>query len=137
SIEPEPKYDTLKNSVHVFGRDQIHNINAFSKRRREERQQNRTPLPTYEKVLSMLNMSHHESFVNNINNVNDADKNLGHNTNNVGKNLDNATYSSLSNLVNTTSTPKISASQNDSDISMPNIEGSQPPSCMKNINEED
>ncbi|CAG8821799.1 13406_t:CDS:2, partial [Gigaspora margarita] len=29
------------------------------------------------------------------------------------------------------------ASQNDSDISMPDIGGSQPPSCMENINEED
>ncbi|CAG8788935.1 2713_t:CDS:2, partial [Cetraspora pellucida] len=122
-VEPEPEYDTLRNSVHVFGRDQ----------------QNRTPPPTYEEVLSMLNMSHCESSAgqrdqsassaqriptrrdettnqDNINNVNDADGNSDHNTNDVGRNLDNVTYLSLPNLANTTSTPNISASQNDSDI---------------------
>ncbi|CAG8540758.1 12118_t:CDS:2 [Cetraspora pellucida] len=119
-VEPELEYDTLRNSVHVFGRDQ----------------QNCTPPPTYEEVLSMLNMSRYESSANNINNVNNADGNSGHNTNDVGKNLNNVTYLSLSNLANITSNPNISASQNDSDISMPDIGGSQP-SCMENINEED
>ncbi|KAF0488582.1 hypothetical protein F8M41_022246 [Gigaspora margarita] len=57
----------------------------------------------------------------NVSNVNDADRNLGHNTNDVARNLDNAIYSSLTNLANTTSTPNISASQNDSDISMANV----------------
>ncbi|CAG8454745.1 8321_t:CDS:2 [Scutellospora calospora] len=73
----------------------------------------------------------------NINNVNNANGNSGYNTNDVGRNLDNAIYSSLSNLVNTTSTPNIFASQNNSDISMLDIEGSQLPSYIENINEED
>ncbi|KAF0529169.1 gag-pol fusion protein [Gigaspora margarita] len=68
----------------------------------------------------------------NVSNVNDADRNLGHNTNDVARNLDNAIYSSLTNLANTTSTPNISASQNDSDISMADIGGSQP---LEPINE--
>ncbi|CAG8765079.1 2303_t:CDS:1, partial [Dentiscutata erythropus] len=137
--------------------DQIYNINASSKRR-EERRQNRTPLPTYEEVSLMLNMSRRESPTgqrdrsafptqrnptrrdettnqDNVSNINDADGNSGYNTNDVGRNLDNATYLSLSNLANTTSTSNISTSQNDSDISMPDIGGSQP-SCIENINEE-
>ncbi|CAG8449688.1 6088_t:CDS:2 [Scutellospora calospora] len=72
----------------------------------------------------------------NINNVNDADRNSDYNTNDIGRNLDNVTYS-LSNLINTTSTPNISVSQNNSDISMLDIEGSQSPSYIENINEED
>ncbi|CAG8809431.1 18622_t:CDS:2, partial [Racocetra fulgida] len=123
--------------------DQIHNVNASS-RRREERRRNRTPPPTYEEVSSMINMSRRESPAGqrdrsasptrrnptrrdettnreNVSNVNDADGNSGHNTNDVGRNLDNATYLSLPHLANTTSTPNISASQNDSDISMPDI----------------
>ncbi|CAG8589042.1 1259_t:CDS:2, partial [Scutellospora calospora] len=87
-------------------------------------------------VLSMINMSHRESPTNNVSNVNDADGNSGYNTNDVSRNLDNVTYLSLPNLANTTSTSNISASQNDSNISMPNIGGSQP-SCIENINEED
>ncbi|CAG8830774.1 14423_t:CDS:2, partial [Gigaspora rosea] len=79
-------YDTLRNSVHVFGRDQR--------------------IPTRRDETTNRD---------NINNVNDADGNSGHNTNDVGRNLDNA-YLSLPNLANTTSTPNISASQNDSDI---------------------
>ncbi|CAG8806796.1 5810_t:CDS:2 [Cetraspora pellucida] len=156
-IEPEPEYDTLRNSAHVFERDrfdQIHNINAFS-RRREERRRNHTPPPTYEEVSSMINMSRRESPTSqrdrsasptwrnltrrdettnqdNVSNVNDADRNSGHNTNDVARNLDNAIYSSLTNLANTTSTPNISASQNDSDISMADVGGSQP---LEPINE--
>ncbi|CAG8761328.1 25178_t:CDS:2, partial [Dentiscutata erythropus] len=105
----------------VTGSTLILNIHLPLLRRREKRRQNRTPPPTYEEVLSMLNISHRESPAgqrdrsaslaqriptkrdettnrDNINNVNDADGNSGHNTNDVGRNLDNATYSSLSNL---------------------------------------
>ncbi|CAG8835817.1 254_t:CDS:1, partial [Racocetra persica] len=83
--------------------DQIHNVNASS-RRREERQRNCTPSPTYEEVSSMINMSRRESPAGqrdrsasptrrnptrrdettnreNVSNVNDADGNSGHNTN--------------------------------------------------------
>ncbi|KAF0452014.1 hypothetical protein F8M41_001950 [Gigaspora margarita] len=134
--------------------DQIHNVNASS-RRREERRRNRTLLPTYEEVSTMLNMSCRESPASqrdrsafptwriptrrdettnrdNVSNVNDADRNSGHNTNDVARNLDNVIYSSLTNLANTTSTPNISASQNDSDISMADVGGSQP---LEPINE--
>ncbi|KAF0450518.1 hypothetical protein F8M41_002170 [Gigaspora margarita] len=130
-----------------------------SLRRREKRWQIYTPLPTYKEVSSMINMSHRESptsqrdrsasptrrnptrrdettIRDNVSNVNEANGNAGDNTNDVGRNLDNVTYLSLPNLANTTSTPNISVSQNDSDISMPDIGGSQP-SCMENINEED
>ncbi|CAG8449793.1 11851_t:CDS:2 [Ambispora leptoticha] len=73
----------------------------------------------------------------NGNNVNDAGGDPGHNANDVGENLDNATYSSSSELANMTSALNISASQNNSDLSMPDIEGgSQPPSYMESINEE-
>ncbi|CAG8779086.1 9782_t:CDS:1, partial [Gigaspora margarita] len=100
-------------------------------------------------------MSHHESSANqrdrsasliwrvptrkdkttnqdNVSNINNANRNSGHNTNDVARNLDNAIYSSLTNLANTTSTPNISASQNDSNISMVDVEGSQP---LESINE--
>ncbi|CAG8455061.1 8471_t:CDS:2 [Cetraspora pellucida] len=112
------------------GFDQIHNVNAFS-RRREERRRNHTSPPTYEEVSSMINISHHETTNrDNVSNVNDANGNSDYNTNDIGRNLDNVTYLSLPNLANTTSTPNIFASQNDSNISMPDIGGSQP-SCMK------
>ncbi|CAG8829753.1 17513_t:CDS:2, partial [Gigaspora margarita] len=134
--------------------DQIHNVNAFS-RRKEERRQNHTPSPTYEEVSLMINISHRESPASqrnrsasptqriptrrnettnrdNVSNVNNMDRNLGHNTNDVAKNLDNVIYLSLTNLENTTSIPNISASQNDSDISMVDVGGSQP---LKPINE--
>ncbi|CAG8816292.1 45299_t:CDS:2, partial [Gigaspora margarita] len=62
----------------------------------------------------------------NVSNVNDADRNSGHNTNDITRNLDNAIYSSLTNLANTTSTPNISVSQNDSDISMVDVGATTP-----------
>ncbi|CAG8551041.1 1345_t:CDS:2 [Ambispora leptoticha] len=49
---------------------------------------------------------------------------------------DNATYSSSSELANITSALNISASRNDSDFSMSDVGGSQPPSYMESINEE-
>ncbi|CAG8577848.1 478_t:CDS:2 [Scutellospora calospora] len=125
-IEPELEYDTLRNYVHVFERA----------RRREKRWRNHTPLPTYKEVSSMINMSRHEFLTDNVSNINDTDRNSGYNTNDVSRNLDNATYLSLPNLANTISTSNISASQNNSNISMLDIGGSQP-SCIENINKED
>ena len=49
----------------------------------------------------------------NINNVNDADGNSGHNTNDLGRNLDNATYSSSSELANMISKLNTSTSRSD------------------------
>ncbi|CAG8779267.1 11843_t:CDS:2, partial [Gigaspora rosea] len=89
----------------AFAFDQIHNVNASS-RRRKERWRNRTPPPTYEEVSSMINMSRRESPASqrdrsasltrknptrrdettnrdNVSNVNDVDGNSGHNTNDV------------------------------------------------------
>ncbi|CAG8854232.1 15810_t:CDS:1, partial [Gigaspora margarita] len=74
----------------------------------------------------------------NVSNVNNADGNSGHNTNDVGGNLDRekvpllCNNAPLSNLANTTSTPNISASRTDSDISMVDVGGSQP---LEPINE--
>jgi len=62
--------------------------------------------------------------------------NSGHNANDVDGNLDNARYLSSSELANIASSLNISASQNDSDVSMFDVEGSQPPSYMESINEE-
>ncbi|CAG8819125.1 29100_t:CDS:2, partial [Racocetra persica] len=97
-------YINLEHSS-AFAFDQIHNVNAFSKRK-EERRRNRTLPPIYEEVSSMINMSRRESPTgqrdrsasstrrnptrrdettnrDNINNVNDADGNSGHNTNDI------------------------------------------------------
>ncbi|KAF0552140.1 hypothetical protein F8M41_022566 [Gigaspora margarita] len=91
--------------------DQIHNVNASS-RRREERRRNCTLPPTYEEVSTMLNISRRESPAsqrdrsasltrriptrrdettnrNNVSNVNDTNRNSGNNTNDVARNLDN------------------------------------------------
>ncbi|CAJ0631181.1 15870_t:CDS:2 [Entrophospora sp. SA101] len=73
---------------------------------------------------------------NNVNNVNDVSENSGHNVNDVDENLDNVRYLSSSELANITSSINISASQNDSDVSMFDVEDSQPPSYMESINEE-
>nr|CAG8579401.1 14138_t:CDS:2 [Entrophospora candida] len=73
---------------------------------------------------------------NNVNNVNDVSENSGHNANDVDENLDNVRYLSSSELANITSSINISASQNDSDVSMFDVEDSQPPSYMESINEE-
>src|SRR6266511_1904197 len=128
----------------------MHNANASTRRR----YRNRTPPPTYE-VPSIPNMSRRESTTNqrnrsasptrrvpgrrdentNRDNVNNLGRDLDNNTNNAGGNLDNATYSSSSELANMTSALNISASQNDSDFSMSDIGGSQPPH-MESINEE-
>ncbi|CAJ0830870.1 11523_t:CDS:2 [Entrophospora sp. SA101] len=59
---------------------------------------------------------------NNVNNVNDVSENSGHNVNDVDENLDNVRYLSSSELANITSSINISASQNDSDVSMFDVE---------------
>ncbi|CAG8650696.1 27582_t:CDS:2 [Dentiscutata erythropus] len=60
---------------------------------------------------------------NNRDNVNDVCRDLGNNTNDAGRNLSNVTYSSSSELINITSALNLSASQNDSNLSIPDIEG--------------
>ncbi|RIB24317.1 hypothetical protein C2G38_2070217 [Gigaspora rosea] len=104
---------------------------SMSRRESPASQRDRSASPT------RRNLTRRDETTNrdNVSNINDADRNSCHNTNDVGRNLDNTTYLSLPNLANTTSTPNISLSRNDSDISMPDIGGSQP-SCMENINEE-
>ncbi|CAG8802762.1 26399_t:CDS:2 [Gigaspora margarita] len=72
----------------------------------------------------------------NRNNVNDVSGDSGRNTNGVCGDLDNATYSSSSELANITSKLNTSILRSDSDLSMPDIGSSQPPTCMENINEE-
>lgn len=69
-----------------------------------------------------------------------SNRRVSTNRNNEGENSNH----NSNNLVNTTPDYRAevtllqnNASQNDSDISMPDIGGSQPPSCMENINEED
>ncbi|KAF0392754.1 hypothetical protein F8M41_010482 [Gigaspora margarita] len=69
-------------------------------------------------------MSRHESTTTQRNHSASPDRRVSSNrrvstNNNEGKNR-----------------PEGSLLHNDSDISMPDIEGSQPPSCMGNINEE-
>ncbi|CAG8708782.1 28251_t:CDS:2 [Dentiscutata erythropus] len=64
-------------------------------------------------------------------NVNDVCGDSGNNTNDASGNLSNVTYSSSSELINITSALNLSASQNDSDLSMPDIGGP-----LESINEE-
>ncbi|CAG8500861.1 8871_t:CDS:2 [Gigaspora rosea] len=104
--------------------DQIHNINASS-RQREIRRRNCTPPPSYEEILSM--MSCRESTTTQRDRSASPDRGV----------------SSNRRVINTAPERRLegsffrnNASQNDSDISMPYIEGSQSPSCIENINEE-
>ncbi|CAH1770522.1 3871_t:CDS:2, partial [Entrophospora sp. SA101] len=53
------------------------------------------------------------------------------------ENLDSGTYLSSSELANIPTSLNMSASQNDSDVSMFDVEGSQPPSYTEAINEEE
>ncbi|CAG8766455.1 10109_t:CDS:1, partial [Cetraspora pellucida] len=110
----------------------VSSIINMSRRESPIGQRNRSASPTRKNPTRRDETTNRD----NVSNVNDTNENSGHNTNDVGRNLDNATYLSLPNLANTTSTPNISALQNDSNISMPDIGGSQP-SCIENINEED
>ena len=133
----------------------MHNTNTSTRKRRR----NRTPPPTYE-VSSILSTSRRESTTNQRNRSaspirratrgrnedvsktvttgNNRDNgNNGNNVNDVSGDLDNATYSSSSELANITSALNISASRNDSDFSMSDVGGSQPPSYMEPINEEE
>ena len=137
--------------------DRIRTINT-SNRRRSRNMGNITPAPSIEEVSSMLNRSRRESPTgqrdrsaspirrtpsrrdettnrDNASNVNNTSKNLNNNTNNVGRNLGNATYSSSSELANMISKLNTSASRNDSDHSMHDVEDSQPPQ-VESINEE-
>ncbi|CAG8734220.1 10799_t:CDS:2, partial [Cetraspora pellucida] len=109
--------------------DILHNANTFTRRRHR----NRTPPPTYE-VPSILSTSHCESITNQRNRSASPIRrvpNSGNNTNNASRNLSNVTYSSSSELINITLALNLSALQNDSDLSMPNIEGP-----LESINEE-
>ncbi|CAG8488183.1 3544_t:CDS:2 [Ambispora leptoticha] len=71
-------------------------------------------------------------------NANDVGRNSGHNVDDTGGdldgNLDDTTYDFSSDLTNITSALNISASQNDSDISMPDMGGGSQP--LESINEE-
>ncbi|RIB00171.1 hypothetical protein C2G38_2235324 [Gigaspora rosea] len=131
--------------------DQIHNINASS-RQREIRRRNRTSPPSYEEISFM--MSHRESTTTQRDCSASPDRRVSSNRrvstnrNNENNESENRPKGSLlrnnsNNLVNTApecrpegSLFRYNASQNDSDISMPDIGGSQPPSCIENINEE-
>ncbi|CAJ0845739.1 14614_t:CDS:2, partial [Entrophospora sp. SA101] len=55
----------------------------------------------------------------------------------TNENLDSGTYLSSSELANIPTSLNMSASQNDSDVSMFDVEGSQPPSYTEAINEEE
>ncbi|CAG8653979.1 7357_t:CDS:1, partial [Diversispora eburnea] len=116
--------------------DILHNENTSARRRHR----NRTPPPTYRGVTPML--SRRESTTNQRNQFASSTQRIhsergeNNNRNNVGG--DNATYSSSSELANITSGLNISASQNSSDFSMPDVGGSsQLPSYMEPINEEE
>ncbi|CAG8834212.1 5177_t:CDS:2 [Gigaspora margarita] len=142
--------------------DILHNTNTSARKRRR----NRTPPPTYkvpsilstshresttnqrnrsaspirrgtrgrnEDVSEIVTTSNNRD---NGNNVNDVSGDSGHNANGVCGDLDNATYSSSSELANITSKLNTSILRSDSDLSMPDIGSSQPPSCIENINEE-
>ncbi|KAF0445086.1 hypothetical protein F8M41_003244 [Gigaspora margarita] len=131
--------------------DQIHNINASS-RQREIRRRNRTPPLSYEEISSM--MSRCESTTTQRDRSASPDRGVSsnrrvstnrNNENNEGENRPEGSLlrNNSNNLVNTAPERRPegslfcnNASQNDSDISMPDIEGSQPPSYIENINEE-
>ncbi|KAF0487322.1 hypothetical protein F8M41_022582 [Gigaspora margarita] len=103
--------------------DQIHNINASS-RQREIRRHNRTPPPSYKEISSM--MSRRESTTT------QRDRSASPNR----RVSSNRPEGSLLHNTAPERRPEGSLLRNDSDISMPDIGGSQPPSCMENINEE-
>ncbi|CAG8636171.1 3278_t:CDS:2, partial [Diversispora eburnea] len=111
--------------------DILHNENTSVRRR----YRNRTPPPTYRGVTPMS--SRRESTTNQRNRSASPTRRIpsergeNSNRNNVGG--DNATYSS-SELINITSALNISASQNDSDFSMPDVGGGSQP--LESINEE-
>ncbi|CAG8525860.1 17399_t:CDS:2 [Gigaspora rosea] len=137
--------------------DILHNANTSTRRRRR----NRTPPPTYEvpsilstsrresttnqrnrsaspirRVPSRRDENSNRDNVNSavghsLANVNDVCGDSGNSTNDASGNLSNVTYSSSSELINITSALNLSASQNDSDLSMPDIGGP-----LESINEE-
>ncbi|CAG8611176.1 14427_t:CDS:2 [Cetraspora pellucida] len=137
--------------------DILHNANTSTKRCRC----NRTPLLTYEVSSILSTSCHESttnqrnrsalpiwrvpsrrdenSNRDNVNsavghslaNVNDVCGDSGNNTNDASRNLSNVTYSSSSELINITSALNLFASQNDSDLSMPDI--GRP---LESINEE-
>ncbi|CAG8679869.1 22721_t:CDS:2 [Gigaspora rosea] len=104
--------------------DQIHNINASS-RQREIRRRNRTSPPSYEEISFM--MSHRESTTTQRDCSASPDRRVSSNRRVINTAPECRPEGSLF---------RYNASQNDSDISMPDIGGSQPPSCIENINEE-
>ncbi|CAG8737499.1 39704_t:CDS:2 [Gigaspora margarita] len=121
--------------------DILHNTNTSARKRCR----NRTLPPTYEVPSILITRGRNEDVSeivttsnnrDNGNNVNDVSGDSGRNTNSVCGDLDNATYSSSSELANITSKLNTSILRSDSDLSMPDIGSSQPPSCMENINEE-
>jgi hypothetical protein len=63
----------------------------------------------------------------------ESGRNVGDTGGDLGGNLDNATYSSSSDLINSALALNITASQNDSDFSMPDVEGGSQP--LEPINE--
>ncbi|CAG8781197.1 45656_t:CDS:2 [Gigaspora margarita] len=131
--------------------DQIHNINASS-RQQEIRRCNYTFPLSYEEISFMMSRrefttiqrDHSASPDHRVSSNKKVSTNRN-NENNESKNRSKGLllHNNSNNLVNTA--PKhrsegsffyYNASQNDSDISMPDIGGSQPPFCIKNINEE-
>ncbi|CAG8829609.1 27498_t:CDS:2 [Gigaspora margarita] len=131
--------------------DQIHNINASS-RQQEIRCHNRTSPPSYKEILSIMSCC--ESTTTQRNSLTSPDHRTSsnrivstdrNNENNEDKNRPEGLLlcNNGNNLVNTApehrsegSLFRNNASQNDSDISMPDIGGSKPPSCIENINKE-
>ncbi|CAG8658190.1 9597_t:CDS:2, partial [Diversispora eburnea] len=108
--------------------DILHNENTSARRRHR----NHTPLPTYE-VPSILSTSRRESTTNQRNRSASPTRRIP-SERDENSSRDNVTYESLSKLINITSALNISASQNDSDFSMPDVGGGSQP--LESINEE-
>ncbi|CAG8579186.1 2534_t:CDS:2 [Ambispora leptoticha] len=155
----------LTNSVHIFGRGlkMISKESAKYRRVIEEAGEHLLIVEEVEVNLPIhLQTVMESSLIQKNPGVENPEQNIGHASsievsslqplpyeardetqNNVGgnssHNIDNIddTNENLDDLTDITSTLNISASQNNSDLSMPDIEGgSQPPSYMESINEE-
>ncbi|KAF0479761.1 hypothetical protein F8M41_023796 [Gigaspora margarita] len=118
--------------------NQIHNINASS-RQREIRRHNRTPPPSYEEISSI--MSRRKSTTTQRDRTASPDHRVSSNrrvstNNNENNEGENRPKGSLLHNTAPERRPEGSLLRNNSDISMPDIGGSQPPSCIENINEE-
>ncbi|CAG8613223.1 7811_t:CDS:2, partial [Diversispora eburnea] len=97
--------------------DILHNENTSARRRHC----NRTSPPTYEVPL-ILSTSSREFTANQRNRFTSPTRRIP-SERDENNNRDNVTYESLSELINITLALNISASQNDSDFSMPDVGG--------------